>query len=127
MVGKITGTISFVEWNPLFEVEKPFELFVSLPPEVPDQRTTNISFKDVPVQIADVRGEEDKLSLDENGFVYRKHATKVTDFNDPLAIEQVYLPETVELLKREVEGADRVFVFNWKVSYPGNNVSLLKF
>jgi len=127
MVGTITGKISFVEWNPLFEVEKLFELFVSLPPEVPDQRTTNISFKDVPVQIVDIRGEEDVLSLDENGFFYRKHATEVIDFNDTLSVEQVYLPETVELLKREVQGADRVFVFNWKVSQPGNSVSLLKF
>jgi hypothetical protein len=115
MSGDCTAAILYIEWDPLFEVEKPFELFVDIPPDVEDQRSTNIHFCETSTQISDVRGQEDTLSLDENGFIYRSHITKITDFADPAVIEEQYIPEMEELLKMEVDGADKVFVFNWKV------------
>ncbi len=53
----------------------------------------------------------DRLSLDEQGFVFVEHETKVTDFFDPAQLESVYYPEVEELIKR-ASGASRVVIFD---------------
>ena len=52
-----------------------------------------------------------KLSLDEQGFVFVEHKTKVTDFFDSVQLESVYYPE-VEQLIEGVSGASRVVIFD---------------
>lgn len=51
------------------------------------------------------------LALDRNGFELRRHASALTDFSDPAAIERVYYPESESLLKR-CTGAKRVVIFD---------------
>ncbi|WP_114814867.1 CmcJ/NvfI family oxidoreductase [Paraburkholderia kururiensis] len=51
------------------------------------------------------------LALDRNGFELRRHASALTDFSDPAAIERVYYPESEALLKR-CTGAKRVVIFD---------------
>jgi hypothetical protein len=53
----------------------------------------------------------DKLSLDEQGFVFVEHQTKVTDFFDAGQLESVYYPEVEQLIKR-TSGASRVVIFD---------------
>src|SRR5262245_35505607 len=53
----------------------------------------------------------DQLSLDEQGFVFVEHKTKVADFFDPAQLESVYYPEVEELIKR-ASGASRVVIFD---------------
>src|SRR5438105_6767467 len=53
----------------------------------------------------------DRLSLDEQGFVFVEHETKVVDFFDALQLESVYYPEVEELIKG-VSGASRVVIFD---------------
>jgi hypothetical protein len=53
----------------------------------------------------------DQLSLDEQGFVFVEHKTKVADFFDPSQLESVYYPEVQELIKR-ASGASRVVIFD---------------
>ncbi|HYA29954.1 MAG TPA: CmcJ/NvfI family oxidoreductase [Acidobacteriota bacterium] len=52
-----------------------------------------------------------QLSLDEQGFVFVEHKTKVTDFFDIAQLEQVYYPEVERLIKQE-SGASRVAIFD---------------
>ena len=52
-----------------------------------------------------------QLSLDEQGFVFVKHKTKVTDFFDAEQLESVYYPEVEQLIK-SASGAARVVVFD---------------
>jgi hypothetical protein len=52
-----------------------------------------------------------RLSLDEQGFVFVKHKTKVADFFDPAQLESVYYPEVEQLIKN-ASGAARVVVFD---------------
>lgn len=52
-----------------------------------------------------------KLSLDEQGFVFVEHKTKVTDFFDTVQLESVYYPEVEQLIKG-VSGASRVVIFD---------------
>ena len=53
----------------------------------------------------------DQLSLDEQGFVFVEHKTKVLDFFDPSQLESVYYPE-VEQLITKTSGASRVVIFD---------------
>jgi hypothetical protein len=53
----------------------------------------------------------DRLSLDQQGFVFVEHNTKVTDFFDTKKLESVYYPEIEQLIKT-ISGASRVVIFD---------------
>lgn len=53
----------------------------------------------------------DRLSLDENGFVFVEHKTKVVDFFDAEQLKSVYYPEVEQLIKK-TSGAARVAIFD---------------
>lgn len=50
--------------------------------------------------VHDIRGSEDKYTLDTEGFQIVKHESKEKDFVDEEHIKAVYYPETEELLKK---------------------------
>jgi hypothetical protein len=64
--------------------------------------------------ITDVSGNEDKYSLDEQGFQYCRHESREKDFTKEEAIQGAYYDECAQLVK-EVTGASRVHIFNHKV------------
>jgi hypothetical protein len=109
--------LKFLTWQPLYATEKPFQIFMNIPPHIPDQRTTNLVFSDHVVPICDIRGRPPLKSIDEKGFVFRKHRTAipVEGFLSRDTVETRYLPEVEQLLRREVDGVDRVFFFDWRV------------
>ena len=51
------------------------------------------------VVVQDVRGEEDRYTLDKNGFHIYRHKSVEKDFLDDEQIKAVYYPETEQLLK----------------------------
>lgn len=53
----------------------------------------------------------DRLSLDEQGFVFVEHKTKVADFFDAAQLQSVYYPEVEQLIKN-TSGASRVVIFD---------------
>ncbi|CAK7203345.1 hypothetical protein SEUCBS139899_006078 [Sporothrix eucalyptigena] len=63
------------------------------------------------VTVHDVTGEEDKYTLDGNGFQYVHRPAEETEFTDEDHIRKVYYPETEQLLK-DVTGASRIFIFD---------------
>jgi hypothetical protein len=63
------------------------------------------------VEIRDGRPLAGRLSLDENGFEFVRHATRVADFFDAAELKAVYYPEVEQLIK-DVSGAVRVVVFD---------------
>ena len=52
-----------------------------------------------------------QLSLDEQGFVFVEHKTKVTDFFNAVQLKSFYYPEVEQLIK-SVSGALRVVIFD---------------
>lgn len=62
--------------------------------------------------IRDMRPRADRLSLDREGFVLRRHESRVRDFFDDAAMKRIYAREIEELLK-STTGADRVWVFDY--------------
>lgn len=105
----------FLQWQKLYEIEKPFQIFINTPEDAQDQRDTNLVFEKQLCTIQDIRGVAYNPSLDENGFTYRRHLTKTTDFTNRRNVDEKYLPEVENLLKSEVDGVDRVFFFDWRV------------
>lgn len=57
------------------------------------------------------RLQRDRFSLEEQGFVFVDHPTKVADFFDEAQLRSVYYPEVEELIKKE-SGATRVVIFD---------------
>jgi hypothetical protein len=53
----------------------------------------------------------DRLSLDEQGFVFVEHKTQVKDFFNATQLESVYYPEVEQLIK-SASGASRVVIFD---------------
>jgi hypothetical protein len=53
----------------------------------------------------------ESLSLDEHGFKFVKHDTRVTDFFDRYQLLAIYYPEIEELI-RSVSGAGRIVIFD---------------
>jgi hypothetical protein len=110
------ASVQFIKWSDLYATEKPFQIFIDLP-AADDVRRTNVVFEEKDVLFRDIRGKESAFSLDRQGFMVRRHS-KILGLETPTVsfIENVYLPSVEELLKTEIEGADRVFIFDWRVS-----------
>jgi hypothetical protein len=53
----------------------------------------------------------EQFSLEQHGFVFVEHKTKVRDFFDTQELESVYYPEVKEIIK-SVSGASRVVIFD---------------
>src|SRR5574341_1449187 len=65
----------------------------------------------MPVPICNGRVLAGRLSLEEQGFVFVEHKTKVADFFDAAELESVYYPEVEQLIKT-ASGAARVVIFD---------------
>jgi len=63
------------------------------------------------VTVHDIRGSENKYSLDTTGFQIVHHESAEKDFLDEEQIKRVYYPEVEQLLK-ETTGAHKVFIFD---------------
>jgi hypothetical protein len=108
-------SLKFLKWQELYEIEKPFQIFIDIPKDAEDQRDTNLVFETVEINASDVRGWLQDLSIDTHGFVYLTHPTAFTDFTNKTAVEALYLPEVEKVLKQELDNVDRVFFFDWRV------------
>jgi hypothetical protein len=53
----------------------------------------------VEVDVTDISGEEDKYTLDVQGFQLVKHESSVKEFRDDDLTRRVYYPEVEQLLK----------------------------
>jgi hypothetical protein len=79
------------------------------PNNIRRRKTGNHELKQMTVRNGRLLG--DRLSLDEQGFVFVEHKTKVADFFDSAQLESVYYPEVEQLIK-ERSGASRVVIFD---------------
>ena len=113
-----TGTVRYLKWLDLYNKERPFQVFIEIPKDASDQRTTNLEWEQRLEKFHDVRGREDSFTLDGNGFMYLHAPTEFHDFGSPEAVEAQYLPEIDDLLRSTVDGIDRIFFFDWRVSVP---------
>jgi hypothetical protein len=76
----------------------------------------NWEFASHEIKIRNLRGKEDSVTLDKNGFQFGVHPSKHKAFVNDADIEAEYYPESVQLLK-EVTGASRVVLFDHSTSH----------
>src|SRR5574341_2439874 len=62
-----------------------------------------------PMTVGNGRLIAGRLSLEQQGFVFVEHKTKVADFFDAEQLKTIYYPEVAQLIKRE-SGAARVVI-----------------
>ena len=113
----LEADFEYIQWRDIYQHEKPFEIFIDLPPELKNARRTNLIFQPVAKQIIqDARGREADFSLDTYGFTWKRHRSNLENFTNPDRIVDTYLPEMEEFIRSQIDGADRVFIFDWRVS-----------
>lgn len=109
--------LRFLQWQGLYEEEKPFEI-VTETIQGTENRRTNLLFGTNGEQtITDIRGsEEDRFALDSHGFTYRFKSCPFDDYESKQMILEEYLPWAESVIKQEVGDSGRVFIFDWRVS-----------
>lgn len=112
------ANLLYLEWQDLYNREKPFQIFALVPEyALPNRSTTNLVFKEGNTEIIhDTRGMESQFTLDKQGFAFCRHTTQIKEFEQGEDVENIYLPEMEALIKREVEGVDQVYFFDWRVN-----------
>jgi len=113
--GDVHGvSFRYFDWQPLHRSEKPYEILFDVPSTA---RRCNFSFvpSTVPETVENVRGREAEFQLDLHGFLLRRHRTEFSDWHDREAVRRRYIPELEAYVKTQVEGADRVVAYDWRV------------
>ncbi|KAJ3579787.1 hypothetical protein NPX13_g778 [Xylaria arbuscula] len=108
------ASIRFVKWDPVYEKERPFQIFADLLPDSQDKRKTNLSWEDHDVMVQDIRGREDEFHIDTNGFMTRQFQ-EFPDLLDRDIVEKEYLPAVEQLLKKELADVGTVHILDWRV------------
>lgn len=75
------------------------------------ERGRNYTEEPYEIQVENLRGNENSVSLDTAGFVFARAPAKHTSFGSDEEIEREYYPESEELLKK-LTGASRVVFFD---------------
>ncbi|KAF9257337.1 hypothetical protein L218DRAFT_879716 [Marasmius fiardii PR-910] len=104
-----TVTADLFYFSPPPDGTKPVR-YLSTPPK----GTPVVNYKDDKrvVSIENVRGKEDKFTLDTSGFQFLlNQPTKVKTFDDDKEVQENYYPESVDIIKRAT-GASKVFIFD---------------
>ncbi|RDW86107.1 uncharacterized protein DSM5745_02749 [Aspergillus mulundensis] len=124
MAADVSAHLTYLQWQPSYSHTRPYRnsQFIGRrrPNRKQQQADTNLVFRvaDHPETIRDVRGLP-RFDLDTNGFAYTRCGppalTEAWMYSDPKKIENIFLPECEDILRREVEGADEVMIFDWKI------------
>ncbi|EEP78484.1 predicted protein [Uncinocarpus reesii 1704] len=115
-MGTITAQLNFLKPIDSYKTEKPYWLFIGKPETAPDVDLTNVvteTVTDIPVH--DVRGHEEKYSLDEHGFQFIKHNQTFQAFEDEERIKTEFLPQVEKVIRENVPYVERVLVYDWRV------------
>lgn len=110
--------LAFLSDIPLYEVEKPYSLFIPVPPGT---KTTNCeSMIHFGIRLEDARGREHNFDLDTSGFKFIhgfQHVRTRSDAPRPPEPAEVeaYTERVISFLRKELH-ADCVIFFDWRVS-----------
>jgi hypothetical protein len=112
------ATFRFLEWQDIYDSERPYQILTAILEEAPEQRRSNLAFHDGPPQeVEDIRGQEGRFSLDHNGFQYITHHSQLSSnqFEDKELVEHKYFEECEKILREHLEDVNEVFFFDWRV------------
>lgn len=115
--GDVTAAVKYLKRLPLYQSEKPFQLFIPLSDNAPDQRTTNLEFESRQCEFHDIRSKAHTWSLDREGIQVLQHPTSLDldSFRDRAQVESRYFDEVRQILRHVEGGYDKAFIFDWRV------------
>lgn len=108
------ASVQFLRRNPLYEEEKPFQIFGDLLPDAVDQRKTNLSWEDKEIALQNIRDNAEKFRLDSHGFT-TSPLPGFTELSEREEITEKYMPAIKEMLQTKLQDVGTVFVFDWRV------------
>lgn len=117
--GTVDADVEYLQRLPLYQQEKPFQLFVPIDERDRDARSTNLSFEKKTQTFVDIRERVGEFSLDSHGFQVETVPSKVhpQSFRKRELVEREYLPEVERLLKGAGNPCDKIFIFDWRVRF----------
>lgn len=110
----VLGQFNYFQWKQIFKEEKPYYLYTDPPPGYPN---ANFSTQPgMPEPIHDVRGQEKKFSLDDNGFAFgfQEYPFSLKDV-DEKTVKSQYLPSLEVLIREHLQQDCEIFWFDWRV------------
>jgi hypothetical protein len=122
----IEARLTYLQWQPSYALTRPYRIGQFAGRRRPGkqrEKTTNLVFcaAEQMETIRDIRtwAGDPPFNLDTNGFAYKRcqspALTKSYDYSDQEKIKSIFLPECEAILKNEIEAADEVLIFDWKV------------
>ncbi|KAI1143250.1 hypothetical protein F5Y05DRAFT_408700 [Hypoxylon sp. FL0543] len=115
MHGEMKANIGFLQWDDLYNIEKPFQITTDIPVDAEDKRSSNLSFETKRKLIRDIRHLEAPPILDDCGFTLRHRPSRLIDFSSKEKITSTYLPEVEEVIRSELDNVEKVFIFDWRL------------
>jgi len=114
--------VQYVKRLKIFETEVPFQSYVDIPEDVPDQRKTNLEFETKVDGFRDMRDEIDSFSLDEHGFMVKQKPLPFSPdfFSVREEVERLYFPELERVIGEVCGEIDKVHFFDWRVRPPAD-------
>ncbi|KAG6028783.1 hypothetical protein E4U41_000586 [Claviceps citrina] len=112
-MASVLGQFNYLQWKPIFHQEKPYYLYTDPPPGYPN---ANFATKPGhPEPIHDVRGQEDRFSLDDNGFAFgrQEYPFSLRDV-DEKTVKSQYLPSLEVLIREHLQQECEIFWFDWR-------------
>ncbi|KAJ0276286.1 hypothetical protein COL940_008358 [Colletotrichum noveboracense] len=99
--GTVDAELDYLRRLPLYQQEKPFQLFVPIHERDQDARSTNLEFEKRTQTFVDIRDQVNDFSLDSHGFQVETSPSRLNaqSFGDQSLIKNEYLPEVENLLK----------------------------
>ncbi|KAJ5934803.1 hypothetical protein N7466_004350 [Penicillium verhagenii] len=118
----IQTNLTYLQWQTSYTQNRPYRI-AQFGRRKKDDKTHNLVFckADSPELIRDIRGVEadETFTLEKNGLVYARHPpprfTQPRDFLDPDQVRNIFFPECEAILRNEIEGVGRIFIFDWKI------------
>lgn len=109
-----TAILNYAKWLPIYKKEVPYQILSDFPG---NYKKTNLELGPAPVAetIYDIRGRETDFKADSHGFQVCRQETAVQDWTNKDVIETQYYAEMDRLLKKELEGVDETFFYDWRV------------
>ncbi|KAI1121605.1 putative 7 alpha-cephem-methoxylase [Nemania abortiva] len=112
------GQFNYFQWQPKFETEKPYYLYIDPPPGYP-----NANFATAPGAtevIHDVRGREHEFNLDDHGFAFAIQKPPLVKLTEEMIVSE-YLP-SLEVMLRELLKQDcEIIWFDWRTRSSNND------
>ena len=107
MTDKVQATLTY--FVPPADGSRPYQ-YMDADPKT-GEHVRNFTREPVQVEVENVRGKEDSVTLDTAGFQFFKIPSKHTSFASDAEIQAEYYPESIELIKK-LTGASRVVLFD---------------